>query len=217
MEDSSFSLLWAWVHPFSDREDPGARFWENLYREGVNLFMKKYIVSLFVVGTLAMIVFATALPGWGASHTRSLSAEKQFHVAPKKGVSPAYDRIHAGMASAEAAGQERDLAKMGILPAANGKPVAAGKLKPHRNSPTGGSTVGFVAATQIPAGGYMSSNTVLTGDFNGDGKTDLVTVVSTSSSVISIAASIGNGDGTFGAPQMTAIPPTAVTRSWWAM
>ena len=167
--------------------------------------MKKQIASLFVVGTLAMIVFATALPGWGASHTRSLSAEKQFHVAPKKGVSPAYDRIHARMASAEAARQER-LAKMGILPAANGKPVAAGKLKPHRNSPTGGSTVGFVAATQIPAGGYMSSNPVLTGDFNGDGKTDLVTVVSTSSSAISIAASIGNGDGTFGAPQITAIP-----------
>jgi len=161
--------------------------------------MKKQIASLFVV-------LAMALPGWAASHSRSIGPQNQFHVAPKKGVSPAYDRIQKRLAADEAVRQER-LAKMGIQPATSGKvAAAASKQKPRRNVPGVAGTVGFVAATQIPAGGFVSTNPVLTGDFNGDGKKDLVTVVTTPSFAISIAASLGNGDGTFQTASITAIP-----------
>lgn len=167
--------------------------------------MKKQIASLFVA---LAVVLLTALPGIGASHARSFSTTRQFHIQPKKGRSAQFDRIQAKLTE-ETAARDAGLGKMGLLPpgAAVVKPQRAGnQVKPRRYQSGVTSTVGFVSATQIPTGGYVSTNPALTGDFNGDGKPDLLTVVTTSAGATSIAASLGNGDGTFQTPQITAIP-----------
>jgi len=164
--------------------------------------MKKQIASLFVV--TAFVVMAMMLPALAASHSRSIGPQNQFHIQPKKGLSAAYDKLQQRLASAQAARQER-LAKMGILPATAAKAMAT-KPKSRRNTPGLAPGVGFVAATQIPAGGFVSSNPAREGDFNGDGKKDLLTIVSSATSVISISVALGHGDGTFSAPALTAIP-----------
>jgi len=68
-------------------------------------------------------------------------------------------------------------------------------------------TLGFISATQIPAGGAAYDYASL-GDFNGDGKKDMVTTVQTyviNASVISISAVLGNGNGTFQPAVLTAV------------
>ena len=73
------------------------------------------------------------------------------------------------------------------------------------------SNIGFLAATQIPAGGGNSSPfPAVLGDFKGDGNQDVATIVNTtSSSAFAISAVLGKGDGTFGAPVLTPLTITA--------
>src|ERR1700685_2502557 len=70
-------------------------------------------------------------------------------------------------------------------------------------------TVGFLAATQISAGGgAYSPFPAVQGDFNGDGKQDVATIVNThtlGSPAYAISAVLGNGDGTFQAAKLTAV------------
>lgn len=69
------------------------------------------------------------------------------------------------------------------------------------------STLGFVSATQIPAGG-AAYNQGYMGDFNGDGKEDVLSIVENyvnNAYVYSISAVLGNGDGTFKAPVLTTV------------
>lgn len=64
-------------------------------------------------------------------------------------------------------------------------------------------TVGFVSASEIPAGG-VPYTTIFQADVNGDGKKDLVSAISDNGYCISVA--LGNGDGTFQPPNLTALP-----------
>lgn len=91
------------------------------------------------------------------------------------------------------------------------------------------STLGFISATQVPAGGAAYDPASL-GDFNGDGKADLLSLVrnnvggsskavrshagsagnvvranSQSTDVISISAVLGNGNGTFKPAVLTTV------------
>jgi hypothetical protein len=66
-------------------------------------------------------------------------------------------------------------------------------------------TIGYVSATQIPTGGGAYFNGV-TGDFNGDGKKDVATIVQIGpccSPSFSLSVELGNGDGTFQTPKLT--------------
>jgi hypothetical protein len=69
------------------------------------------------------------------------------------------------------------------------------------------STMGFVSATQIPAGGAAYNQGYL-GDFNGDGKEDVLSIVENyvnNAYVYSIAAVLGKGNGTFQAAVLTTV------------
>lgn len=152
-----------------------------------------------------VVVLLTVLPGVGAtSHARTIGPQNQFHIQPKKGRSAAYDKLRQRLASVDASRQEK-LAKMGVLAGARNSSVAR-KPKPHRNTPSVAGSVGFVASAQVSAGGFVSYDPVLSGDFNGDGKKDLLTIVCDSSCNLYISASLGNGDGTFQTATLTAIP-----------
>ncbi len=82
-------------------------------------------------------------------------------------------------------------------------PASAKKI--HRNTanpPTG--KLGFASAVDVPAGGVPYSNDyiVVPGDFNGDKKTDIATVVEsydTNTFLMSMPSAVvlSNGDGTF--------------------
>jgi hypothetical protein len=67
--------------------------------------------------------------------------------------------------------------------------------------------MGFVSATQIPAGGAAYNQGYL-GDFNGDGKEDVLSIVENyvnNAYVYSIAAVLGKGNGTFQAAVLTTV------------
>jgi hypothetical protein len=68
------------------------------------------------------------------------------------------------------------------------------------------STVGFVSALQIPAGGAPSW-TAVSADFNNDRKPDLATpVLNDDGATFSISVVLSNGDGTFQSPVLFADP-----------
>jgi hypothetical protein len=87
---------------------------------------------------------------------------------------------------------------------------AANKRLARKNANPPFSKIGFVSASQIATGGEtLFSNPALAGDFNGDGKKDVVTIVGNSSggsTTYSISVVLSNGDGTFQTPVLTATP-----------
>jgi len=154
-----------------------------------------------------VVMLVTGLPGLAASSARSIGMQNQFHIQPAKGKSKFADRVQAEFSGVKARSVNRN---GGAVPAATAG-QAQSKMRPHRNGNPNPpvSTIGFVSATQIPAGGAVSTNAALEGDFNGDGKNDLLTLVvnqSGGTNTISVAVALGNGDGTFQAPVLTAVP-----------
>lgn len=93
------------------------------------------------------------------------------------------------------------------------KARANARTRSHANPPKG--KLGFISATQIPAGGWTYWDAGK-GDFNGDGKADVATIVenydsTTERYAYSLSIVLGNGDGTFKAPVLTALTdPCAV-------
>ncbi len=67
----------------------------------------------------------------------------------------------------------------------------------------------FTTGPTVQPAGIESSPVLIAGDFNGDGKTDLLILNSDYTSAINVIALLGNGDGTFGTPQTSTIytPP----------
>ncbi len=95
-------------------------------------------------------------------------------------------------------------------------PTATGQVhahiarsRAHNNSPV--SSIGFISATQIAAGGTTQQQ-ALAGDFNGDHKKDVVTLIQSdnncntnTSASYCISVVLSNGNGTFQAPALTAV------------
>src|SRR5580704_9595964 len=193
---------------------------------------KRIAAVVMMIG--AMTMFA-GLPGMAAPNghsVKNLAAQKmamknQFHVRPAKGQSKFADRIAEEFAArmAEqpnrpaltlpARGQAKSEGKCDVSkPMAPRVQARAGRnLKSHAQANPAPTTIGFVSASQVAAGGDVSTNQALEGDFNGDGKNDLMTVVINSvcgSNVISVAVSLGNGDGTFQTPVLTPVPSNSM-------
>jgi hypothetical protein len=198
------------------------------------------------------------LPSFAATpvqkQVQKIGPQNRFHFSPKawpKASAHASPATHfAGL------GKEKELLqeyKNGNNGGSNGgnksvkaTPLSTAPLARHAhpntaNPPTG--KLGYLAAPQIPAGGKIYDSAVtLSGDFNGDGKPDLVTQVEVAEvgacaaqqatkplqrtgartprglsahsaapqgecgQTYSISVILSNGDGTFQAPVLTAIP-----------
>ena len=172
--------------------------------------MKRYLA------TLAVLAFGT-LPSLG-SPTRS-GYHSQFHVPPANQPAAAHTQAMTRRESAQAA--QAKSRQQGRTTAAH---IA------HATAHDGvASTLGFISATQVPAGG-AAYNPASQGDFNGDGKADLLSLVqnnvggfsnvvrshagnaanaprgdSPGTDMISISAVLGNGDGTFKPAVLTTV------------
>lgn len=163
--------------------------------------------------SLCALLLAGCMPGFSTSaHHVSLNPENQFHFKPA-GRRAAQAAAHRS-ATKQVPGARNE--EMHVPKGVRSLPQphsasAKSTRKVHRNTanpPTG--KVGFASAVDIPAGGGAWYN-ALPGDFNGDGKTDIVTEVqnydtNTSSWVYSISVVLSNGDGTFKAAVLSAIP-----------
>jgi hypothetical protein len=153
--------------------------------KGKNRFMTKRIASL-------MILLFTAFTAFGANNTRVIGVQNQFHL-PVKGHSSQHALPQAQGRRAQAL-------------AAKAQPAVQSSRVKHFAANPPVSQIGFVSATEIPAGGAIAGNSsALAGDFNGDGKKDVVTMVNNSGS-FSISVVLSNGNGTFQAAVLTAVP-----------
>src|SRR5215471_13506030 len=131
------------------------------------------------------------------------SGQNQFHFPATTGRGALMAQRQAGQRLLAAAGFH------GVTQTAHTHPAPASKRRPTK---AGGpvpppSSIGFVSATQIPAGGYLTGETLL-GDFNGDGIPDFVMIVGDPSNpgTFYFSVVLGNGDGTFQAPIWTSTP-----------
>ena len=184
--------------------------------------MKRYLA------TLAVLAFGT-LPSMG-SPTRS-GYHSQFHVPPANQPAAAHTQAMNRRESQAAQAKSRQ----------QGRTTAAHIA--HATAHDGAtSTLGFISATQVPAGGAAYEPASL-GDFNGDGKDDLLSLVRNNvfgfptvvrshagnagngarahdggSDVVSISAVLGNGDGTFKPAVLTTVlsrrPDSGRRREW---
>src|SRR5579863_1660646 len=156
------------------------------------------------------ILLLGTLPAFAATHSQKIEPQNRFQFSPPetwaKGATSVNSSARlAGPGKAKNSLQANKTDK-GSSPTTR---PAARHVRPNTaNPPTG--KLGLLAAPQTPAGGKIyNSGTTLSGDFNGDGKGDLATQVETGarfSPTYSIAVVLGNGDGTFQAPVLTAIP-----------
>src|SRR5579862_6764600 len=148
------------------------------------------LCAMFLIGSL---------PALSASNLHSNSTQSRFQFPPS-GARAA--KAHTAAAShfiSKAQSHKDALAQQNKLSKRNARHETA-------NPATG--KLGFVAATEIPSGGGSNGwqSGVLSGDFNGDGKKDLVAQVQnyvSGSWVYSISVVLSNGDGTFQAPILT--------------
>lgn len=144
--------------------------------------MRKFFVSVVIVTLGSLSLFA------------SPSQISQFSVPGAK-----------QKAALQAAAHRPLTAAAGTTSPQSGShsPVRASKVRPFANPPT--STIGFIAATDIPAGGAAAFPAV-SGDVNGDGNLDIVTLVENPDLSFSISTVLSNGNGTFQAAILTPNP-----------
>ncbi len=166
------------------------------------------------VTLLAVLPLLTALCSFGSvrqhkmsahgARAQKMSAENQFHFHPTKGRG-------VEILARERAGEHKQAPIPGRLTQLErGVHMAAQtRVKPRRNLNPPVSQIGFVSAMQIPAGGYLAGqNVTLSGDFDGDGNLDLVSLVGdpNGSGTYSLAVVLSQGNGTFLAPVLTPTP-----------
>jgi hypothetical protein len=144
---------------------------------------------------LPIVLALASLPSFG-SHVQAGYAS-QFHVphVSKQAQSHLLVSAQSGSPSAVAHSLRGNTKIAGQAHAHVTRPKA------HTNSSI--STIGFVSATQIAAGGG-TPNQAYAGDVNGDGKSDVITLVYAQSGP-AISVVLSNGDGTFHAPVLTAL------------
>ena len=145
----------------------------------------------------------------GLSNTRDASTNHQFHFrAERNAQTNLKSQGHTGQASSIRASKAEQLREQRQAKSASRlKARANTRTRHHAIAPTG--KPGFVSATQIPAGGGTYWDAAK-GDFNGDGKPDVATIVENYDSsaniyTYSLSVVLGNGDGTFKGPVLTTI------------
>jgi len=172
--------------------------------------------------SLCTLVLAGSMPGFAvsANHT-SLNSQNQFHFKPtKRGAAQAAARNAKFAARITAANQARESGKPHGPASRMESPttpfhsVSAKSVRRHTmlgsNPPTG--KIGFLASSEIPLSdsttlGGSAYSAVLSGDFNGDGKTDFTTIVENYTGTWNywISVVLSNGDGTFQKPKLMAV------------
>ncbi|HEY6765955.1 MAG TPA: VCBS repeat-containing protein [Candidatus Sulfotelmatobacter sp.] len=150
--------------------------------------MKKYLLSFALLALGAVSSFGSQ---------NRIGYSSQFHAPSKKQIEA---RSHAAKAS-----NPHDMYRR-LNP---GAPAAAAQSHARpayaKRHTTASTALGFVSATQVDGGGITGWQ-ALSGDFNGDGKKDVATLVQdTSNSTFSISVVLSNGDGTFQAAALTAV------------
>lgn len=150
--------------------------------------MNKYLA-------LPLVVALASISSFGSQSPNPYSS--QFNV-PREG-----KRVAAGNGSPRHANRAAE-----ILPVASrqGRAHFARARSQSRNG-AGAATIGFISATEIPAGGSAQQG-IFKADVNGDGKADVVGLVRSivsGNTIYSISVTLGNGDGTFQAPVLTTL------------
>jgi hypothetical protein len=141
-----------------------------------------------------------AVECFASANLHSVNSQNQFHFAPAGRRAGNAQKL----SPASQVGANRHLNHLSA-PATPVNHMNTGSSQgrmPHRYSsnPAVGK-IGFISATQIPIGGGDTWNsTALAGDFNGDGKKDIVSIVEnyvSSTWTYSVSVVLSNGDGTF--------------------
>ena len=149
------------------------------------------------------VLLLAAVPGLASSTPHNSSSHNQFHFPLSANKAVATAKL-----SHDAQSKPGVRSKSGINVPVQSKTASARAARHFTaNPPTG--KIGFVSATQIPAGGVNDNWPASEGDFNGDGKPDAVMIVGSyvsSSWTYFISVVLSNGDGTFQAPVLTAVP-----------
>lgn len=156
-----------------------------------------------------VVVFLICTSVSFGSYSRTNSTQHQFHFSSKfkaqanlKRKGPAKPTSSVRGTKAQQLAQQKHALAASKLKARNNL-----KTRRHANPPTG--KLGFISATQIPAGGGTYWDAAK-GDFNGDGKPDVATIVNNYDSTndvytYSLSIVLGNGDGTFKTPVLTTL------------
>src|SRR5580698_531682 len=163
---------------------------------------------------IASLIFllVSVIPGFASASkpagVRQFSAPNQFHFRSATG-NQRVGKRQSDQAKAPS-GEKRESASQKMIDRSRMQPPAVArptKMRGAGSLPV--SQIGFVSATQIPAGGAIAEqNPALQGDFNGDGIKDVVTIVQTGAAPAtnSVAVTLSNGDGTFQLPVLTPAP-----------
>jgi Bacterial Ig-like domain (group 3)/FG-GAP-like repeat len=150
------------------------------------------------------------LPSFAATNVQKIAPQNRFQFSPPASWTKAetHGKSQTALPGGGKAKQARLAAKNAKAPSAPDQPCAQRFHPGIPNLPVG--KLGFLSAQQIPVGGGIyNSGVSLGGDFNGDGKEDLVSQVETNRNSCPsywISVVLSNGDGTFQAPVLTAIP-----------
>jgi len=163
-----------------------------------------YAFVLFIIATSGRLAFAGA---------GSPIADHQFHSISNR-ADAAYADRHVGLNhvpdSRSVVTGSRFQQNKSPQPGSKRRVHSTKRAHPNSNPPVG--KLGFVAATQIPAGGGTYWDAAL-GDFNGDGIADAATFVETADVMegyvnfgTAVSIVLSNGDGTFQPPVLTRAP-----------
>jgi hypothetical protein len=159
---------------------------------------------------LLCTILLGVLPSFAATNVHKIAPQNRFQFTPPAAWAKAgtHSKTQTVLPGGGKAKESRLAAKSAKAPSAPGQPCAQRFQPGIPNLPIG--KLGFLSAQQIPVGGGIyNSGVSLGGDFNGDGKEDLVTQVETNRNSCPsywISTVLSNGDGTFQAPVLTAIP-----------
>jgi hypothetical protein len=145
---------------------------------------------------LPAVLLLCVASGYAASSRAPYAS--QFHVNHKP---------RPSAATARKAGVPKNPTHLNQQTAGTAKTQGQGKAPVrYANSQTSASptSLGLVSATQIPAGGYNNGYPAYLGDFNGDGKMDIMGPEETDTADV-MAVVLSKGNGTFSAPVLTTV------------
>lgn len=169
----------------------------------------KYFASLFA------LLLAGSMPGFSSVHPTGPNPENQFHFKPT-GKRALANSMKTARFESRLPFDHQFGRQPGQIGPTSQTQAQSSKSRSHThrltaNPPAG--KIGLVSATQIPAGGAIPNgqsgpgpSPAIAGDFNGDGKIDVATIVTDGSGNYYISAVLSNGDGTFKTAVLTAVP-----------